>query len=122
MRAFPSSVRPVLSSLLLTFAILLTPCSGQAALHPEERVDILGGTDSRFDLSHGNVLPLVARPWGMNAWAPVTDSDPTWPQWWFHPTDRNFRGIRCTHQPSPWIDVSEKDELLSLRFVGKQTG
>ena len=23
--------------------------------------------------------------------------------WWFHPYDVSFYGIRCTHQPSPWI-------------------
>lgn len=71
--------------------------------NPEEFVDTLGGTDSRYDLSHGNLLPLVARPWSFNTWAPQTDNDPTWASWWFHPTDVRFFGLRCTHQPSPWI-------------------
>lgn len=66
-------------------------------------VNILGGTDSRYDVSHGSTLPLIARPWGFNAFAPQTDDDPTWPGWWFHPSDRRFFGLRLTHQPSPWI-------------------
>lgn len=66
-------------------------------------MNIRGGTESRPDLSHGNVLPLVARPWGFNTWAPYTDTDSTTSGWWFHPNDRRMYGIRCTHQPSPWI-------------------
>jgi len=69
--------------------------------NPVEYVDILGGTDSRYDLSHGNVLPLVARPWGFNSWSPMTTTSEG--SWWFHPYDVSFYGIRCTHQPSPWI-------------------
>ena len=45
----------------------------------EEYVDILGGTDSRYDISFGNTLPLVTRPWGFNSYAPQTDNDPTYP-------------------------------------------
>lgn len=74
-----------------------------AITNPEEYVNTLGGTDSRYDLSHGNLLPVVVTPWGFNAWAPQTDNDATYSSWWFHPTDVRFFGIRCTHQPSPWI-------------------
>ncbi|RYH29657.1 hypothetical protein EON65_07730, partial [archaeon] len=69
----------------------------------EEYVNILGGTDSRYDLSRGSTLPFITRPWGFNNYAPQTDDDPTWQGWWFHPSDRRFFGIRVTHQPSPWI-------------------
>lgn len=69
----------------------------------ESYVNILGGTDSRYDVSHGSTLPLITRPWGFNTFAPQTDDDPTWPGWWFHPSDRRFFGLRLTHQPSPWI-------------------
>lgn len=72
--------------------------------NPEEYVNTLGGSDSRVDLSRGNTLPLVGRPWGFNSWAPMTDTDPTYSSWWFHPNDRRYYGLRCTHQPSPWID------------------
>ena len=59
-------------------------------------VNILGGTNSRYDLSHGNTLPLIATPWSFNTWAPMTT---TGSSWWFHPYDASFYGIRCTHQP-----------------------
>ncbi len=58
--------------------------------NPEEYVNILGGTDSRYDLSHGGTLPLIARPWGFNAFAPYTDDGGG--GWWFHPYDRRFFG------------------------------
>ena len=68
---------------------------------PQHYVNTLTGTQSRYDLSHGNSLPLVARPWGFNSWSPQTDNaDGTW---FFHPEDVRLFGIRCTHQPSPWI-------------------
>jgi predicted alpha-1,2-mannosidase len=88
--------RCALSALLAASPLAAVP-------NPEEYVNTLGGTDSRYDLSHGNLLPLVSRPWSFNTWAPQTDNDPTYQSWWFHPTDRRFFGIRCTHQPSPWI-------------------
>lgn len=64
--------------------------------NPVEYVNILGGTNSRYDLSHGNTLPLIATPWSFNTWAPMTT---TGSSWWFHPYDASFYGIRCTHQP-----------------------
>eukprot|EP01040_Poterioochromonas_malhamensis_P006702 gene6700-7220_t len=68
----------------------------------EEFVNILGGTNSRYDASHGGTLPLVTRPWGFNSYAPMTDDGGG--GWWFHPSDRRFFGMRVTHQPSPWIN------------------
>ena len=38
-------------------------CSVYSAIHPEEYVNILGGTDSSGTLSHGGTLPLLGRPW-----------------------------------------------------------
>jgi putative alpha-1,2-mannosidase len=90
----------VLSLLGVLSATFSTPVT--AVDHPEEYVNILGGTNSRYDLSHGNTLPLIARPWGFNAWSPYTDTDNG--GWFFHSYDNRFFGIRCTHQPSPWIN------------------
>ena len=73
-----------------------------AVENPEEYVNPLGGTSSRYDMSHGNTLPLIARPWGFNSWSPYTDKDAG--SWFFHPNDYRFFGVRCTHQPSPWIN------------------
>jgi putative alpha-1,2-mannosidase len=55
---------------------------GVGVAAPEAFVNTLGGTDSRYDLSHGNLLPLVVRPWGASAWAPQTDTDPSYSSWW----------------------------------------
>jgi predicted alpha-1,2-mannosidase len=64
-----------------------------------DQVNILQGTDSRPDFSTGNTLPLTALPFGMNHWSPMTSTGP----WFFDPHRRLIHGIRCTHQPSPWI-------------------
>jgi putative alpha-1,2-mannosidase len=45
------------------------------SFNPVDFVNILGGTNSRYDMSHGGTLPIVARPWGFNHWAPYTNTD-----------------------------------------------
>lgn len=62
-------------------------------------VNPLQGTDSSFEFSHGNCLPLVTRPFGMTSWSPQTDEGP----WLFSHGGRKLQGIRATHQPSPWM-------------------
>ena len=81
--------------------LLLTLVVVSVAKQPQHHVNTLTGTQSRYDLSHGNSLPLVARPWGFNSWSPQTDNADG--SWFFHPEDVRLFGIRCTHQPSPWI-------------------
>lgn len=63
-------------------------------------VNIRQGTDSTFYFSTGNTLPLTAVPFGMNHWSVVTEEDL---ERFFLPSSRSFRGVRLTHQPSPWI-------------------
>jgi len=63
-----------------------------------EDVNILQGTDSHPDLSHGNTLPLVGSPWGMMDWSVENAEGP----WYFQPNGK-IDGFRATHQPSPWI-------------------
>lgn len=63
-------------------------------------VNILSGTASTLELSHGNTLPVVARPFGMAHWAMQT-RDGT--GFFFHAEDPKVQGIRLTHQPSPWM-------------------
>lgn len=52
--------------------------------------------------SNGNTLPQVKRPWGFNDWVPQTKYCGR--PWWFVQDHMTFEGIRCTHQPSPWIN------------------
>ena len=63
-------------------------------------VNTLQGTDSHYGFSKGNTLPIAARPFGMNHWSFQTDQSTNW---FFSPKSRKVQGIRCTHQPSPWI-------------------
>ena len=62
-------------------------------------VNPVQGTDSSFEFSHGNCLPLISRPFGMTSWSPQTDEGP----WLFSYGARKLQGIRATHQPSPWM-------------------
>lgn len=64
-------------------------------------VNIKQGTKSIKRFSRGNTLPLIQRPFGFASFAPQTDSSRK--EWFYHPDDRSFEGIRLTHQPSPWI-------------------
>jgi len=94
--------RMVSSCMLLFHALLLLlGCDSSNIAKPEEYVNVLGGTKNRFDFSHGNVLPETQVPWGFNGWAPETD--PEQGDFWFDSESAKMYGIRCTHQPSPWI-------------------
>jgi predicted alpha-1,2-mannosidase len=82
-----------------------TSASTSAPLPPHCRngsayVNVLIGTDTSDSLSNGNTLPLVARPFGFNHWSVFTTPNTAW---FFHPNAPTTYGIRCTHQPSPWL-------------------
>ena len=62
-------------------------------------VNTLQGTDSRFEFSHGNTLPLVGEPWGMTDWSPQTGEG----SWFFQYSGKSLEGFRATRQPSPWM-------------------
>jgi predicted alpha-1,2-mannosidase len=62
-------------------------------------VNPLQGTKSHYGFSTGNCLPLTAMPFGMNHWSAQTQEG----SWYFNSGDLKLQGIRCTHQPSPWI-------------------
>ena len=77
-----------------------TPSSKNIDL--SELVNPLMGTDSNFSLSNGNTYPAIARPWGMNFWTPQTGKMGN--GWGYMYDDVKIRGIKQTHQPSPWIN------------------
>lgn len=62
----------------------------------------LMGTDSEYKLSNGNTYPAIARPWGMNFWTPQTGK--MGDGWCYAYDHYKIRGIKQTHQPSPWIN------------------
>ena len=59
------------------------------------------GTDSTREFSHGNQYPAIAVPFPMNTWAPYTQ--PEKDSFFYNYRENKIRGIRETHQPSPWI-------------------
>ena len=69
---------------------------------PVDYVNPLVGTESSFQLSAGNTYPAIAMPWGMNCWVPQTGK--MGDGWQYTYTAHKIRGIKQTHQPSPWIN------------------
>ncbi len=65
-------------------------------------VNPLVGTDSEFALSTGNTYPAIAAPWGMNFWTPMTNNMGN--GWGYQYDAHKIKGIKQTHQPSPWIN------------------
>lgn len=61
----------------------------------------LQGTDSTRGFSHGNSFPAIALPFPMNVWSPYTQ--PARDPFYYQYRQNLIRGIRQTHQPSPWI-------------------
>ena len=65
-------------------------------------VNPLMGTDSKKRMSNGNTYPAIATPWGMNFWTPMTSK--MGDGWAYNYDDDKIRGIKQTHQPSPWLN------------------
>ncbi len=72
-----------------------------ANVEPVTLVNPLMGTDSVRSFSHGNQYPAIALPFPMNTWAPYTQ--PEKDSFFYQYNQNRIRGIRETHQPSPWI-------------------
>lgn len=75
-------------------------------------VNPLMGTDSAFELSNGNTYPAIATPWGMNFWTPMTSKMGN--GWTYNYDDHKIRGIKQTHQPSPWINDYAAFSLMAV--------
>ncbi len=94
-----------LQNLILLLFIALSSCSRSPENYiqnPVDYVNPLMGTDSEFSLSNGNTYPAIARPWGMNFWAPQTGKMGN--GWFYQYSAKKLRGFKQTHQPSPWIN------------------
>lgn len=68
---------------------------------PVQLANPLVGSDSTVEFSHGNTYPAVALPFGMNAWSAYTQ--PWKDRFYYNYRANKIRGIRQTHQPSPWM-------------------
>jgi predicted alpha-1,2-mannosidase len=96
-----------LASAAMAFALLASPLQAIAAPAPatSDLADLanpLVGTDSSYELSYGNTYPAVTLPWGMNAWTPMTGK--IGDGWGYTYQAHTIRGIKMTHQPSPWMN------------------
>jgi len=69
---------------------------------PVEWINPLMGTDSKPSLSNGNTYPAICVPWGMNFWTPQTG--PMGNGWQYQYSADKIRGLKQTHQPSPWMN------------------
>ena len=71
---------------------------------------------SKGSLSTGNTYPAIAMPWGMNFWMPQTGK---MGDGWAYTYDADkIRGLKQTHQPSPWInDYGQFSILPTTRTV-----
>jgi predicted alpha-1,2-mannosidase len=86
-----------------------TPVSKESLV---DYVNPLMGTDSSFDLSNGNTYPAIATPWGMNFWTPMTSK--MGDGWTYKYDENKIRGIKQTHQPSPWINDYAAFSLMAV--------
>jgi len=88
---------------LVSLSVFAIACSALSAAQPSlvTLANPLMGTDSTPGFSHGNTIPEVALPFPMNAWAPYTQ--PQRDSFYYNYRQNKIRGIRQTHQPSPWM-------------------
>lgn len=98
-----------MKKLSVSFFVVLFLCACSSNSVEQKRsvdyvqyVNPLIGTDSDFSLSNGNTYPAIALPWGMNFWTPMTNK--MGDGWTYKYDDNKIRGIKQTHQPSPWIN------------------
>lgn len=89
------------SRLILTLTCVLPMASLAESDSPVTLANPMQGTDSTRDFSHGNEYPAIALPFPMNVWAPYTQ--PHKDSFYYQHNQTKIRGIRQTHQPSPWI-------------------
>ena len=77
-----------------------------------EYANPLMGTDSKKSLSNGNTYPAIATPFGMNFWTPMTAEMGN--GWTYNYNDNKVRGIKQTHQPSPWLNDYAAFSLMAV--------
>lgn len=101
-------------SLLSLITAVVFPCIAMYAGEDYTAyVNTLIGSESTFDLSAGNTYPAIARPWGMNFWTPQTGV--MGDGWQYSYDARKIRGLKQTHQPSPWINDYGQFSIMPVK-------
>src|SRR5262245_46152646 len=93
-------------------AALLGTALASASEQPVMLANPLQGTDSTHGFSHGNTFPAVAMPFPMNAWSAYTQ--PQRDSFYYQYSQNKIRGLRQTHQPSPWISDYANFSLMPV--------
>lgn len=91
----------MITTKLLILATFLQSATAGDANSPAHLANPMQGTDSVREFSHGNTYPAIALPFPMNVWSPYTQ--PAKDPFFYQYRKNKIRGIRQTHQPSPWI-------------------
>lgn len=113
----------VVKQVYVLLVLVATLCGGQVNAYsseeekdPVDYVNPLMGTDSKVSLSNGNTYPAVGLPWGMNLWTPQTGKNGN--GWQYTYAADKIRGIKQTHQPSPWMNDYGQFSLMPVSGNG----
>ncbi len=98
----------LLKSLLLTAHFIYA----QLNREPVDFVNPLMGSLSTYELSSGNTYPDISMPWGMNSWTPQTAK--MGDGWQYYYNANKIRGLKQTHQPSPWINDYGQFSIMAV--------
>ena len=111
-----------IKSKIVQFSLAVTLCMNALGAHAQglrvkekelvDYVNPLMGTDSKVSLSNGNTYPAVGLPWGMNMWTPQTGKNGD--GWQYTYASDKIRGIKQTHQPSPWMNDYGQFSLMPV--------
>jgi predicted alpha-1,2-mannosidase len=110
--------KPTISVLLILTSVSCSKVEYNAKDFYADQTDLvdyvnpLMGTDSKYSLSNGNTYPAIAVPWGMNFWTPMTSG--MGDGWTYKYNENKIRGIKQTHQPSPWINDYAAFSLMAV--------
>lgn len=108
-------MKPKFIFTLITFVSFVSASFAQRIQNvgkPVDYVSTLVGTQSTYFLSSGNTYPAVAVPWGMNFWSPQTGK--MGDGWMYSYTAEKIRGIKQTHQPSPWMNDYGQFSIMAM--------
>ncbi|MBE8719762.1 GH92 family glycosyl hydrolase [Sphingobacterium pedocola] len=100
---------------LVPNSILAQKLNGKS-IDPVDLVNPLMGTDSKPSLSNGNTYPAIGLPWGMNMWTPQTGKNGD--GWQYTYASDKIRGLKQTHQPSPWMNDYGQFSLMPVTGKG----
>lgn len=105
-------------TVLCLIAILCFSCNEENKMRtdPVDYVNTLVGTQSTYQMSAGNTYPAVGLPWGKDFWSPQTGKNGN--GWMYTYDSTHIRGLKQTHQPSPWINDYGEFSIMPVTKSG----